>query len=102
MKYKYYLLLIALVISSFSSYSQSNEKANVHALDSIVALKTAAILTPKQGPEPRINGPKVFGVRPENPIVFTIPASGDRPMTFSVAKLPKGVKLDAQTGRLSG
>jgi alpha-galactosidase len=75
---------------------------DLRAKDSIAALKTAAILTPKQGPEPRINGPKVFGVRPGNPIVFTIPATGDRPMTFSASDLPKGVKLDAQTGRLSG
>ncbi|WP_114781882.1 putative Ig domain-containing protein [Botryobacter ruber] len=60
------------------------------------------ILTPKPGPEPRINGPKVFGVRPNHPIVFTIPASGERPMTFSAKKLPKGVKLDPKTGWLSG
>jgi alpha-galactosidase len=60
------------------------------------------ILTPKPGPAPRINGPKVFGVRPGHPVVFTIPATGDRPMTFSATHLPKGVKLDAMTGRLSG
>jgi alpha-galactosidase len=60
------------------------------------------ILTPKPGPAPRINGPKVFGVRPGHPIVFTIPATGDRPMSFSATKLPEGVKLDSKTGRLSG
>ena len=60
------------------------------------------ILTPRPGPSPRINGPKVFGVRPGHPIVFTIPASGERPMTFHADDLPKGVKLDANTGQLSG
>lgn len=63
---------------------------------------TAAILTPKAGPEPHINGPTVFGVRPGHPVLFTIPASGDKPIKFSADKLPKGVKLDGATGRLSG
>lgn len=60
------------------------------------------ILTPKAGPQPKINGPKVFGVRPGHPILFTIPATGTRPMTFSADHLPKGVKVDAKTGKISG
>ena len=60
------------------------------------------ILTPKSGPEPRINGATVFGVRPNHPIIFTIPATGTRPMTFSADHLPKGVTLDKTTGRISG
>src|SRR6476661_288001 len=60
------------------------------------------ILTPKESPAPKINGPKVFGVRPAHPILFTIPATGTRPMTFSADNLPKGVEVDAKTGRLSG
>ncbi len=62
----------------------------------------ALILTPKQGPEPRINGPKVFGVRPAHPLVFTIPASGARPMTFTADHLPPGVRVDLNTGQISG
>src|SRR5690349_6611252 len=60
------------------------------------------ILTPKAGPEPRINGPKIFGVRPNHPIIFTIPVSGEKPVKFEADNLPKGVKLDKNTGRLSG
>ena len=60
------------------------------------------ILTPKQGPAPKINGPKVFGVRPGHPVIFTIPASGIKPMTFSADNLPRGVKVDAKTGKISG
>ena len=40
------------------------------------------ILTPKPGPKPRINGPKVFGVRPGSPFLFTIPATGNQPISF--------------------
>jgi alpha-galactosidase len=60
------------------------------------------ILTPKAGPAPRINGPKVFGVRPGHPVLFTIPVTGDRPLIFSADNLPKGLKLDTKTGRISG
>jgi alpha-galactosidase len=60
------------------------------------------ILTPKEGPKPRINGAKVFGVRPDHPIIFTIPATGTRPVFFSADHLPKGLKLDKTTGRISG
>jgi alpha-galactosidase len=60
------------------------------------------ILTPKPPATPRINGPKVFGVRPGHPVLFTVAATGDRPMQFSAEGLPEGVKLDAKTGFLSG
>lgn len=60
------------------------------------------ILTPATKPEPRINGAKVFGVRPGNPLLYTIAATGARPMIFSASGLPAGVKLDPQTGRITG
>ncbi|MGN6367858.1 MAG: putative Ig domain-containing protein [Phycisphaerae bacterium] len=60
------------------------------------------ILTPKAGPEPRINGAMVFGVRPGHPVVYTVAATGDRPMTFTAEGLPAGVKLDEKTGMISG
>jgi len=60
------------------------------------------ILTPKPSPKPRINGPKVFGVRPGSPFIFTIPAAGDRPMVFSAENLPEGLGLDAAAGKISG
>jgi len=62
----------------------------------------AVILTPKPSPKPRINGARVFGVRPGHPVLYTVAATGDRPMTFSAKGLPEGCALDAQTGRISG
>lgn len=62
----------------------------------------AVILTPKPSPKPRINGPKVFGVRSGHPVLFTIPATGDRPMKFAAADLPAGLSIDPTTGRISG
>lgn len=65
-------------------------------------VEEAVILTPKPSPKPRINGAKVFGVRSGSPFLFTIPATGDRPMEFSAEGLPKGLRLDARTGRITG
>src|SRR5688572_27540397 len=78
--------------------------ASIISMNELKAQDTLAkyILTPKPGPAPKINGPKVFGVRPGHPIVFTIPASGTRPMEFSAKNLPAGVKVDAKTGQISG
>jgi alpha-galactosidase len=60
------------------------------------------ILTPKPAPTVRINGPKIFGVRPDSPFLYSVPATGDRPMTFSADDLPPELKMDPQTGRITG
>jgi alpha-galactosidase len=60
------------------------------------------ILTPKPGPRPRINGARIFGVRPGCPFLFTIPATGDRPMVFAVDNLPEGLRVDPATGQITG
>jgi alpha-galactosidase len=60
------------------------------------------ILTPPPAPEPRINGARVFGVRPGHPLLYTIAATGRRPMRFSVTGLPEGLQVDEGTGRISG
>jgi alpha-galactosidase len=62
----------------------------------------AVILTPKPPRTPRINGPRIFGVRPGHPFLYTIPATGDRPMAFEVRNLPNGLSVDPQTGQITG
>ena len=77
--------------------SESPENIQPPALPS-----TPLILTPKPAASPRINGARVFGVRPGAPFLFTIPASGQRPMTFSAVGLPTGLSLDPATGIIAG
>ncbi|MBI4811594.1 MAG: NPCBM/NEW2 domain-containing protein, partial [Ignavibacteriales bacterium] len=60
------------------------------------------ILTPKPSDLPKINGVKVFGIRPGNPFLYTIAATGKRPMTFSAENLPEGLNLDGITGIITG
>ena len=63
---------------------------------------SARILTPAPAETPRINGARIFGVRPGSEFLFTVAATGARPMTFSAEGLPKGLKLDSRTGRITG
>ena len=60
------------------------------------------ILTPPPPREPRINGARVFGVRPGSPVLFTIPVTGERPVTLEVEGLPSGLSLDRGRGLLTG
>ena len=60
------------------------------------------ILTPAPSDTPKINGPKVLGVRPGNPILFTIPATGERPLRFTAENLPVGLMLDPESGIIRG
>lgn len=62
----------------------------------------AVILTPKPGPKPRINSARVFGVRPGSPVLYTIAATGQRPMGFNAENLPETLAVDHETGRITG
>jgi alpha-galactosidase len=63
---------------------------------------SAAILTPPAPETPRINGARIFGVRPGHPFLFTVAATGQRPMTFGAEGLPDGLLLDNVRGRITG
>jgi len=65
-------------------------------------VESAEILTPKPAATPRITGAAVFGVRPGSPILYTVSATGDKPMKFAASGLPEGASFDATTGQLSG
>jgi len=60
------------------------------------------ILTPPVPSSPRINGAAVFGSKPGKPFLYTVAASGDRPMLFTASGLPDGLSLDVQTGIITG
>ena len=63
---------------------------------------TPYILTPAPAAAPRINSPRVFGVRPSSPILFKVAASGEKPLVYSARNLPENVTIDPATGILKG
>ena len=89
--------LLALIIPPLPAAAEDGQ-----ATAAPPAPEPRLVLTPKPGPAPRINGARVFGVRPGSPFLFTIPATGERPMTFGVEGLPEGLVLDTATGQITG
>ena len=91
------LLLLAATMA-FAQQEGQQSKSN----SALVEVALPEPLTPPAPATPRINGPSVFGVRPGSPFLYSIPATGDRPMNFAVEGLPKGLLLDASTGSITG
>jgi len=98
-KHKTSSLLASLVAILLIAFCTGNIK-NITAWTPPV--EPTIILTPKPGPKPRINGTKIFGVRPGCPFLFKIPATGNKPMKYEVLNLPAGIKVDPATGVISG
>ncbi|MCK5766635.1 MAG: NPCBM/NEW2 domain-containing protein, partial [Bacteroidales bacterium] len=59
-------------------------------------------LTPLPPKEPRINGPVIFGANAGNQFLYKIPATGERPIKFSVKGLPQGLTVFEETGLIRG
>ena len=62
----------------------------------------AVMLTPKPPRAPRINGPTIYGCRPGHPFLYRIPATGERPLEFSIEGLPASLRLDPVNGIITG
>ncbi len=85
-----------------AKFETAGAKTFIASGEEMPAAVAPYILTPPAPATPRINGANVFGVRPGSPFLFTIAATGERPMKFSAKDLPGGLKLDAKTGRITG
>jgi alpha-galactosidase len=84
------LVIVLGVLAAFPLRAQTN------------AVPLPDSLTPPSPATPQIHSAKIFGVRPGHPLLYTIAATGDRPMTFTADGLPGGVKLDSATGQITG
>jgi alpha-galactosidase len=54
------------------------------------------------GPAPKIHGPRVIGGTPGRPFLFRVPATGERPMKFEAVGIEGDLRLDSDTGIISG
>lgn len=52
--------------------------------------------------EPAIHAPRITGATPGRPFLFRIPATGDGALHFSARNLPPGLRLDPDTGIITG
>lgn len=76
-----FISLFLFAVLSLSLYSQTN------------------ILN--EGP-PVFHGAKITGNLPNTDFLFTVPATGSRPITFFAKDLPQGLNLEATTGIIRG
>ena len=51
---------------------------------------------------PHFNGAMIVGIRSKTPLIYALSVSGERPVSFASKKLPAGLKLDSQSGVISG
>ncbi len=65
-------------------------------------LELPYILTPAVKKEPKINGAKVFGVRPWAPFMFKVAATGEAPLKYAAKDLPEGLTIDSTNGVIKG
>src|SRR4051794_9266386 len=90
-------MALGIALSLTAAFSAEAQPTSKPASDN-----TSRILTPPAPATPRINGARIYGQRPGRPFLFTIPATGERPMTFTAQGLPDGLKLDESAGRITG
>src|ERR1043165_1317732 len=95
MRYSAFLVVLLGICPTDSSVGAPPTSRNTHREEPI-------ILTPKPSHSPRINGAKIFGVRPGSPFLFTIPATGDRPLCFAAENLPTGLRVNENNGQITG
>ena len=60
------------------------------------------VMASKPAAAPQFNGAKVVGIRPGLPLIYSLAASGERPVVFSAKNLPVGLNLHPDTGIITG
>jgi alpha-galactosidase len=96
-----FFLILPLAAASFLKVRGDNPTTNATPA-AATAPDPFEILTPPVPDTPRINGPKIFGVRPGSPFVYAVPVSGKRPIAYAAQNLPAGLQIDAATGVITG
>ncbi|HEY3594690.1 MAG TPA: putative Ig domain-containing protein, partial [Polyangiaceae bacterium] len=86
---------LSRIFAGASALFLAASTAHAAATDITISM-TAAPATP------RLLGSAVVGIVTGTPFLYTVPASGTRPMTFAATNLPAGLSLDSTTGRITG
>lgn len=69
---------------------------------SAICEQASDLRTPAPPETPRLNGPKLYGVRPSHQFLYRVPCTGERPIEDSAQNLPAGLTLDQKSGIISG
>lgn len=107
----------ALQELAMKSHSNAHARGFVHrlAISAVTAMLATGLTAPAFAAQtditismdappatPRILGASILGAIPGSPLLHTISATGQTPLSFAAADLPSGLSLDASTGTISG
>jgi len=95
------IIPLAINLTERTNIVYEFEESNTHKISTLTEI-VPYILTPAPPATPRINGAAVYGVRPNSPFLFKIPATGKKPLQYSVENLPAGLEVNAVNGVISG
>jgi len=95
------IIPLAINLTERTNIIYEFEESNTHKISALTEI-IPYILTPAPPATPRINGAAVYGVRPNSPFLFKIPATGKKPLQYSVESLPAGLEVNAANGVISG
>jgi len=73
-----------------------------HVPSALGAQTDISISTTAAPATPRILGPTIIGSKPGSPLLYTVPSTGQTPLTFAATGLPSGLVIDASSGAISG
>jgi alpha-galactosidase len=90
----FFLSALTNVLSAQTVSSNTNSTARDEQIIAAVNSTTTG--------KPQFNGAKVVGIHPNTPLLFSLPVSGARPISFSARNLPAGLTLDPQIGIIAG
>lgn len=68
----------------------------------IISFSSISFSQSKQSDTPVFHGATIIGNYPATDFLFTLPVTGEKPITFSAKNLPDGLTLDASTGIIKG
>jgi alpha-galactosidase len=89
-------VVLVLLLANVASARAFSPSTNLTAREEMIVAAARADAAPQ------FNGAKIIGIHPGQPLIHSFAVSGERPLSFSAKKLPAGLKLDAQTGIITG
>jgi alpha-galactosidase len=87
---------------TFGDWAEAALLTSADSIRPVVYQDKRYILTPSASAKAVITGPAIVGATPGNPFLFTVTATGERPMRWGAEGLPGGLSIDPVTGIIAG
>jgi hypothetical protein len=99
--------IAAIALTSFLVTSQAYSQAILKPKPKALSIMTNKLIDPYlsigDAPSaPSINGARIVAVKTDAPFIWTVPATGEKPLKYTAAHLPEGLSIDHATGIITG